>query len=197
MERVLLRSFRLRKNLAVYKGAMEEIPPPPKPVAAKPRKRCQHDYSDKWHCPVCSPCPGGHGKVKSKCGVCTGDVVEHDSTTLPQNVSIKKEVTDGHTYTTVWVRSQEPVQPGEPCNHTHMVGDGAFRNYSRASACPICNDCGHGKVRQSCGICNRCPHNKLKNNCIACYPCPHGRRKRTCAMCIADRHPKTSEQPAA
>ena len=56
MERVLLRSFRLRKNLAVYKGAMEEIPPPPKPVATKPRKRCQHDYSDKWHCPVCSDC---------------------------------------------------------------------------------------------------------------------------------------------
>jgi hypothetical protein len=145
---------------------------PPEPAVVRPR--CLHDYSrkdtcptcnpcagghgkPKWRCAACFPCEGGHGKLKSACGICNGSVVAHDPTTVPAGSSISVTVTEcGCIVTTIHQDVQLPVQPGGPCNHTRYFR-GAFRNYANKKSCPVCNDCGHGMLKNNCGEC------KLRN----------------------------------
>ena len=53
-----------------------EVALPPEPAGQRPRTCCPHDYTTKRNCPMCYPCPGGHGKIKWKCGICKGTVLE-------------------------------------------------------------------------------------------------------------------------
>ena len=148
------------------KRAMEGAPPP-EPLALRPRKRCPHDYASKYGCPVCSPCPGGHGKPKHNCGVCTGAVLEQDDALL----------------TDYQRRLPAPPAPrGQKCGHTYCDANGKPHSYANKGNCPVCSNCGHNTTKKNCSICNGCPHGKLKQNCKVCDPCPHGLSKPNCRL---------------
>ncbi len=158
---------------------------PPKPSVARPSKRCPHDYCRKDACPVCYPCvgghgkpkwsctacnlcPGGHGKQKWRCGICTDSVEHHDPATVPDGSSVVETVTEyGGILRIIHHPTQQRVMPGEKCNHTRYVA-GRFRGYSSRQTCPICSDCGHGKIKSNCKICSDCGHGNLKAACSEC-----------------------------
>ena len=141
-----------------------EVAPPPEPAAPRPRKRCPHDYSTKWSCPVCYPCPGGHGKLKTKCGICIGNVVERDDAPSSQEL----------------YQQPVPAAVGEKCWHVYLDADGRHRSYGNKRSCPTCNNCGHNTRKVNRYICNDCGHGKLRRNCKVCDPCPHGYSKNNC-----------------
>ena len=112
------------------------------------------------------------------------------------------------------VSPPEPTasRPGKRCQHDYASKQGCpiCSNCGHGkvkSSCPICNNCGHGHIKRGCpiclpcphyiarphcGICSGCPHRKLKGNCMICTPCPHGRRKRTCPTCMAEARSSSS-----
>ena len=47
--------------------------------------------------------------------------------------------------------------------------------------CRICNDCGHGSLRENCFKCSACRHGRI--NCHFCCICIHGGRKKGCETC--------------
>ncbi len=162
-----------------------EVAPPPEPVAPRPRKRCPHDYCDKWHCPMCNPCPGGHGKIKANGGICNGTVLEQDAATLEQEAKRRNAQAEDST----WIRQMllnprqfapVPAGPGEKCTHTYYRADNKLRTYSTKAACPVCSNCGHKTTKKNCKICSDCGHGTVKQLCKVCYPCPHGLLRLNC-----------------
>ena len=160
-----------------------EVAPPPEAVAARPRKRCPHDYCDKWRCPLCNPCPGGHGKRKSACGICNGSVAERDAVSLEEEqqriededfASMMQKWREPHLHRPV------PAASGQKCGHTYLGLDSKLHAYTNKRSCPTCNNCGHNTTKSNCYICNDCGHGKLKRNCKVCDPCPHGYSKNNC-----------------
>ena len=141
-----------------------EVAPPPEPVVPRPRKRCSHDYCDKWRCPLCNPCPGGHGKRKAQCGICNGTVLERDGAPPPNEL----------------LQQPFPAAPDQKCGHTYLDADNKHRSYGNKRLCPVCSNCGHKRTKGNCSICNDCGHGKLKRNCKICDPCPHGYSKNNC-----------------
>ena len=150
-----------------------EVPPPPKPVAPS-RKRCPHDYSTKYGCPICNPGAGGHGRLKHICGICSGNVEARDHAAL----QAEKKPRDGYTV--------GPAAKGEKCTHTYWKSGKTLSIYSNRSNCPTCNGCGHGTLKVNCPICHDCGHRKLKHNCNICSPCKHGELKGHCASCKSE-----------
>ena len=156
---------------------MEEVVPPPEPVASRPGKRCQHDYASKWGCPICNGCC--HKRVKTTCGICTNTVMFRDPVALPGGVTVLQTETCRLTTHPL----QKPVAEGEKCNHYHLKGD-KFMSYSRRSSCPICNNCGHGLTKGGCPKCSDCGHGHLKQYCrkVECSGCSCGMLKRKCQV---------------
>ena len=162
-------------------SSSSDVPPPPAP-AGPPRKRCPHDKR-KDNCTICNPCKGGHGRVESRCGVCKGNVVEHDPATVPNGNSIWAPLNEHSTRRSELVRHMPAVSPDGKCNHT-TYSRGAFRNYSNRRSCPVCSNCGHDNIKANCidQQCSGCSHYKLKRNCLKCngLGCEHGRPKEQC-----------------
>ena len=85
-------------------------------------------------------------------------------------------------------KDPEPAAFGKRCTHTykkkeycpicHDCGHGRLKEH-----CGVCNDCGHGKAKGACAVCNNCGHGKLKQNCDICRKCPHGVLKQNCRIC--------------
>ena len=129
---ILLSHFKLDKNIAVEKGAMEQIVEevigrkprqrlaPPGSVAVPSGWHCTHNYTRKSHCPVCSDC--GHGCTRKGCKVCSD--CGHGK--LKGNCCICSD-----------------------CGHGFLK-----------RGCRICSDCGHGKLKPICSICKFGPRPK-------------------------------------